>query len=149
MQSAYTPSETWRTVAQWTLPMTLIGLIAIMVIPLPSFMLDLLLSLNISLSMIVLLSAVYFESPTSFSAFPSALLLLTVFRLGLNIATTRRILLHGPEGSGAAGNVIEAMEPDLQEGRSLFQGRIDPDVAGQRDFLRDELLRVARERGMS
>ncbi len=62
------------------------------------------------------------------------------------------VVLYNEEKFAAAvadGSVIEVMEPDLQEGRSLFQARIDPDVAGQRDFLRDELLRVAKQRGMS
>jgi flagellar biosynthesis protein FlhA len=98
----------WQQIAQWALPIGIIALVGVMVIPLPTFLLDLLLSLNISISMIVLLSAVYISSSLSFSSFPSALLLLTVFRLGLNIATTRRILIHGPEGPDAAGNVIEA-----------------------------------------
>ena len=98
----------WRQVAQWTLPVGVIGLVAVMVIPLPPLLLDLLLSLDISISMVVLLSAVYIHSPSKFSAFPSTLLLLTVFRLGLNIATTRRILLHGPDGPDAARRPEEA-----------------------------------------
>ena len=62
------------------------------------------------------------------------------------------VILYNEEKFSAAlasGSVIEAMEPDLQEGRSLFQQRIDPAIAGQKDFLREELLRVARQRGMS
>ena len=98
----------WNLGVQWLLPIGIIGLVGVMVIPLPRLFIDLLLSLNISLSIIVLLSAVNVTSAKSFSAFPSALLLLTLFRLGLNIATTRRILLHGPEGPEAAGSVIQA-----------------------------------------
>jgi CheY-like chemotaxis protein len=62
------------------------------------------------------------------------------------------VILYNEEKFAAAlasGSVIEMMEPDLQEGRSLFQQRIDPSIAGQKDFLREELLRVARQRGMS
>jgi flagellar biosynthesis protein FlhA len=90
------------------LPVGVIGLVTVMVIPMPRFLLDLLLSLSVALSMVVLLAALYIRSPLQFSAFPSILLLLTVFRLGLNIASTRRILLHGSEGPSAAGKVIEA-----------------------------------------
>ncbi len=94
--------------AHAALPIAIVGLVAVMVIPLPPFVLDLLISLDIALSMVVLLTTVYVKAPVEFSAFPSLLLLLTVFRLGVNIASTRRILLHGSEGTSAAGHVIEA-----------------------------------------
>ncbi|MCP3979356.1 MAG: flagellar biosynthesis protein FlhA [bacterium] len=100
--------EAWRQATQWLLPVSIVGLVAVMVIPLPTALLDLLLSFDVSLSLVVLLTAVYVARPSTFSTFPSVLLLLTVFRLGLNVATTRRILLHGPEGPEAAGHVIEA-----------------------------------------
>ena len=81
----------------------------------------------LALSMVVLLTAVYVKSPVHFSVFPSTLLLLTVFRLGLNIASTRRILLHGPEGTSAAGHVIQAFGQfvvggNLVVGLVVFQG---------------------------
>ena len=98
----------WAAAARAALPMGVVGLIGVMIVPLPATALDLLISLNVALSMVVLLTAVYIERPVNFSVFPSALLLLTIFRLGLNIASTRRILLHGNEGTGAAGSVIEA-----------------------------------------
>ncbi len=98
----------WIRAAQWTLPIGVIGLVAVMVVPLSPWLLDLLISLDIALSMVVLLAAVYVRSPLQFSAFPSVLLLLTVFRLGLNVASTRRILLHGYQGPDAAGHVIRA-----------------------------------------
>src|SRR5207249_9431334 len=63
---------------------------------------------DIALSMVVLLSAVYVVAPVEFSVFPSMLLLLTIFRLALNVASTRRILMHGSEGTAAAGHVIQA-----------------------------------------
>ncbi len=100
--------EPWGVRVSWLLPIGIIGLVGVMVVPLPPLIIDLLLSLDVALSIIVLLSAVSVSSPKGFSGFPSALLLLTVFRLGLNIATTRRILLHGPEGPDAAGDVIQA-----------------------------------------
>jgi flagellar biosynthesis protein FlhA len=80
----------------------------VMIIPLPSFLLDLLLSFNITFSLIILLVCMYVLSPLDLSAFPSILLLTTVFRLSLNVASTRIILLHGNEGTLAAGKVIKA-----------------------------------------
>ena len=72
------------------------------------FLLDLLLALSITASVLVLLAAVHILRPVQFSVFPSLLLLLTLFRLSLNLASSRRILLHGSEGASAAGDVIEA-----------------------------------------
>jgi flagellar biosynthesis protein FlhA len=79
-----------------------------MLVPLPSFLLDVLLSLSITASVLVLLVSMYILRPVQFSVFPSLLLLLTLFRLSLNLASSRRILLHGNEGASAAGHVIEA-----------------------------------------
>jgi len=89
--------------------MAAVGVVAIMILmilPLPTFMLDLLLSLNITLALTILLTGTYLLRPLDFSSFPSVLLLATLFRLSLNIASTRIILLHGSEGPSAAGNVI-------------------------------------------
>jgi flagellar biosynthesis protein FlhA len=85
-----------------------IGILLVMVIPLPSILLDILLSLSITLSLIILLTALYITNPLEFSTFPSLLLVTTLFRLSLNIASTRLILLHGNEGTGAAGQVIKS-----------------------------------------
>jgi flagellar biosynthesis protein FlhA len=75
----------------------------LMLVPLPSFLLDLLLATSMTLSVLVLLSALQILRPSQFSVFPSLLLLLTLFRLSLNLASSRRILLHGNEGTAAAG----------------------------------------------
>ena len=85
----------------------MIGVIAIMVVPLPPMLLDLCLSLSVSISLVMLLFSMHIEKPLEFSAFPALLLLTTLFRLALNVATTRLILLHGSEGTRAAGHVIE------------------------------------------
>ncbi|MFO7985589.1 MAG: flagellar biosynthesis protein FlhA [Desulfatiglandaceae bacterium] len=85
-----------------------VGILILMVIPLPPVILDLLLSFNITFALTVLLVGTYLLRPLDFSSFPSVLLLATLFRLSLNIASTRIILLHGSEGVGAAGNVIKA-----------------------------------------
>jgi flagellar biosynthesis protein FlhA len=85
-----------------------VGVIMLMVLPLPRFLLDLLLAFNITVSVIILLVGLQVRRPIEFSAFPSILLIVTLFRLSLNIASTRLILLHGNEGAAAAGEVIRA-----------------------------------------
>ncbi len=85
-----------------------VGILVFMVIPLPPFALDLLISFSITLALVILLVAMYVQKPLEFSVFPSVLLLATLFRLTLNIATTRAILLYGHEGASAAGNLIRA-----------------------------------------
>lgn len=92
----------------YVLPMGAISVIFVMLIPLPAMALDLLLTLSMAASIIVFLSSVQIRRAVELSVFPTLLLLLTLFRLALNIASSRRILLHGSEGTGAAGKVIEA-----------------------------------------
>jgi len=94
--------------AEWIIPVAAVALVFVMMVPLPAFALDVLLALSIIASVLVLLSAVHILRPVQFSVFPSLLLLLTLFRLSLNLASSRRILLHGNEGAAAAGHVIEA-----------------------------------------
>jgi flagellar biosynthesis protein FlhA len=89
-------------------PGAVLAAVGLMVVPLPPFMLDILLSVDIGLSVVLLLTAVYIRRATEFSAFPSILLLLTLLRLSLNVAGTRLILLHGADGVDAAGQVIMA-----------------------------------------
>ena len=84
------------------------GILLVMMIPLRSVVLDILLSFNITFSLVILLVSVYALRPLDFSVFPSILLIATLLRLSLNVASTRLILLHGNEGSGAAGQVIKA-----------------------------------------
>ncbi len=93
---------------EYALPLGSISVIFVMLIPLPAAVLDLLLALSIAASMIVFLTAVQIRRAVELSVFPTLLLLLTLFRLALNIASSRRILLHGSEGTAAAGKVIEA-----------------------------------------
>jgi flagellar biosynthesis protein FlhA len=90
------------------LPVAAVSVVFVMLIPIPSFVLDLLLALSITASVIVFLTAVQVRRAVDFSVFPTLLLLLTLFRLSLNLASSRRILLHGHEGTAAAGSVIEA-----------------------------------------
>ncbi|WP_188555245.1 flagellar biosynthesis protein FlhA [Edaphobacter dinghuensis] len=90
------------------LPVAAISMVFVMLVPVPSFVLDLLLAASITASVIVFLTAVQVRRAVDFSVFPTMLLLLTMFRLSLNLASSRRILLHGHEGTHAAGSVIEA-----------------------------------------
>jgi flagellar biosynthesis protein FlhA len=92
----------------YVLPIGAISVIFVMLIPLPSAVLDLLLAVSMAASVIVFLSSVQIRRAVELSVFPTLLLLLTMFRLALNIASSRRILLHGSEGTAAAGKVIEA-----------------------------------------
>src|ERR1700753_1986601 len=90
------------------LPVAAISMVFVMIIPVPSVVLDILLATSITASVIVFLTAVQIRRAVDFSVFPTLLLLLTLFRLSLNLASSRRILLHGHEGTHAAGAVIEA-----------------------------------------
>ena len=94
--------------AEWIMPIAAVGLIFVMLVPLPSILLDIFLAMSMTVSVLVLLSAIQILRPSQFSVFPSLLLLLTLLRLSLNLASSRRILLHGNEGASAAGHVIEA-----------------------------------------
>jgi len=90
------------------LAVAIVGIIVFMVIPLPTVLLDILLSFNITFCLTIVLVATYIMKPLELSSFPSIILLATLFRLSLNIASTRMILLYGNEGTMAAGKVIKA-----------------------------------------
>src|SRR6266576_3098621 len=89
-------------------PVAVLGIVLVMIAPIPPFLLDILISANIMLSLLVLLISLYIRRAVEFSVFPTTLLLLTLFRLALNISSSRSILLNGSTGTAAAGNVIEA-----------------------------------------
>jgi flagellar biosynthesis protein FlhA len=96
------------TLSQLLAPGAVLAVVLLMVVPLPPIVLDLLLSLDIGLAVVLLLTAIYVRQPVSFSVFPSLLLLLTLIRLSLNVAATRLVLLNGADGIEAAGSVIMA-----------------------------------------
>jgi flagellar biosynthesis protein FlhA len=89
-------------------PIAVMAVVLLMIVPLPRFLLDLLLSVDIGLSVVLLLTVIYVKQPVEFSVFPSLLLLLTLIRLSLNVASTRLILMNGADGVDAAGQVIMA-----------------------------------------
>lgn len=90
------------------LPFGILAVVAMMVLPLPVFLLDMFFVFNILLSLLILMVAMHTYRPLDFSSFPSLLLIATVLRLALNVASTRIVLSEGHTGSGAAGRVIEA-----------------------------------------
>src|SRR5208337_4325226 len=100
--------HTEKSSSDWVVPAAAVPTVFVMLVPVPSFVLDILLSVSITAGVLVLLVSMYILRPVDFSVFPSLLLLLTLFRLSLNLASSRRILLHGNEGPAAAGHVIQA-----------------------------------------
>ncbi|SON50186.1 flagellar biosynthesis protein FlhA [Vibrio tapetis] len=102
------PKLTSRTMPAIGAPVLVLSTLAMVVLPIPAIVLDLAFTFNIALAMVVLLVTIYTRRPLDFAAFPTVLLIATLMRLALNVASTRVVLLYGHEGSGAAGNVIEA-----------------------------------------
>src|SRR3954471_2593470 len=89
-------------------PLGLVAILAMMILPLPPFMLDVLFTFNIALSLVIVMAVFQVKRPLDFAIFPTVLLLVTILRLALNVASTRVVLMHGHEGSHAAGRVIAA-----------------------------------------
>ncbi|HJT88766.1 MAG TPA: flagellar biosynthesis protein FlhA [Bryobacteraceae bacterium] len=89
-------------------PLAVLGVVIALITPLPRFLLDMLIVTDIMMSVVVMMVSMYIRKPVEFSVFPTTLLLLTLFRLSLNISSTRLILMNGNTGTSAAGNVIEA-----------------------------------------
>ena len=108
MAIAITKEKTGVRNADIVLSLGVVTILMVMVMPLPRFLIDLLLAFSFSLSLLILFVSMYVLRPVDFSTFPSVLLFVTLYRLGLTIATTRLILLHGNEGLDAAGQVIKA-----------------------------------------
>ena len=113
----------WQVLAG---PVLILMILSMMVLPLPPFMLDLFFTFNIAISVIVMLVAINVLKPLDFSVFPTVLLITTLLRLSLNVASTRVVLLEGHTGPGAAGQVIEAVLPlasGVAVGVALESGR--------------------------
>ena len=103
------PGLSWQTVLTGAgTPIVLMLMLVMIVLPLAPLVLDLLFTFNIALAIIVLMAAVYSSRPLDFASFPTVLLIATLLRLGLNVASTRVVLLEGHTGTAAAGRVIEA-----------------------------------------
>jgi flagellar biosynthesis protein FlhA len=105
------------------LAVAVLGVVALLILPLPALALDGLLAVSIGVALLILLVALGVARPLDFSVFPTLLLVVTLFRLGLNVATTRLILLQGSEGTGAAGHIIQAFG-QFTVGGSLIVGSV-------------------------
>jgi flagellar biosynthesis protein FlhA len=103
-----------------TLAFGVMGIIAMLILPMPAWMLDFGLTLSITVSVLILMTALFIEKPLQLSSFPTILLIVTMLRLGLNLASTRLILSHGHEGSDAAGGVIAAFGQFLMGGETVI-----------------------------
>jgi flagellar biosynthesis protein FlhA len=104
------PKEMWSWVARGEVALALgvVGIIVLLILPIPAFMLDVFLALSICSAVLILMTALLMKRPLDFTAFPTVLLVTTLYRLGLNLCSTRLILGHGHEGVHGAGHIIEA-----------------------------------------
>ncbi len=105
---------------EYALGLGVMALVLMLIVPIPAFLLDFLLAISITLSVLILMTALLIRKPLEFSAFPTVLLLATLLRLALNIATTRLILAHGHEGPQAAGNIIQAFGGFVMQGNFVI-----------------------------
>ena len=119
MTVAVAKSGTSKGVWDAIVPLGIVGIVLMMILPLPPVLLDGLIALSMALSIGVFLTALFIEQALEFSAFPAFVLVATLLRLSLNVATTRLILLHGGEGNGSAGSVVEAFGRFVVEGNVL------------------------------
>ncbi len=108
MAQTVTSKMTKPDMKQVFMPLALIGIVATLVLPLPTPLLDVLLAANITISLIILFVSLFLNRALDFSSFPALLLITTLFRLSMNVATTRIILMNGDQGVAAAGHVIQA-----------------------------------------
>ena len=110
------PQVNWKPLG---IPALVLLIIAMLILPLPTFLLDILFTLNIMIGLIVIMIAIHTEKPLDFSSFPAVLLFATMLRLSLNVASTRIVLVNGHEGTDAAGKVIEAFGKFVISGNYL------------------------------
>jgi len=105
-----TPREIWGWVARGDVALALgvVGIVVLLILPVPAFLLDFFLSISIAVAVLILMTALMMKRPLDFTSFPTVLLVATLYRLSLNVASTRLILSHGHEGAHGAGKVIEA-----------------------------------------
>ncbi len=110
----------WVMRGEVALAIGIIGIIVLLILPIPSFLLDMLLALSITSAVLILMTALMIKKPLEFTAFPTVLLMATLFRLGLNIASTRLILGHGHEGTDGAGHIIQAFGALMMSGNFVI-----------------------------
>jgi flagellar biosynthesis protein FlhA len=120
--SAPTAREVWGWVARGDvgLAIGIVGIVVLLILPIPPFLLDMLLTLSITSSVLILMTSLLIKKPLEFTAFPTVLLVTTLFRLGLNLASTRLILGHGHEGTHGAGQVIQGFGQLMMGGNFII-----------------------------
>src|SRR3954468_16165159 len=138
--SRYGQTPTPREMLGWVargevgLALGVVGIIVLLILPVPAFLLDLLLAISITSAVLILMTSLLMKRPLEFTAFPTVLLVATLYRLGLNIASTRLILGHGHEGIHGAGHIIEAFGK-LMMGGSFIIGLIVFAILGLVNFV--------------
>ncbi|HEY3798033.1 MAG TPA: flagellar biosynthesis protein FlhA [Caulobacteraceae bacterium] len=119
-------APTAREVLSWVmrgevaLAIGIVGIVVLLILPIPAFMLDMLLAISITSAVLILMTSLLIKKPLEFTAFPTVLLVATLFRLGLNIASTRLILGHGHEGTDGAGHIIQAFGNLMMHGNFVI-----------------------------
>jgi flagellar biosynthesis protein FlhA len=122
----YSPRPTARDMVGWVMrgevamALGVVGIIVLLILPVPPFVLDLLLAISITTAVLILMTSVLIKKPLEFTAFPTVLLVTTLFRLGLNVASVRLILGHGHEGTEAAGHIIQAFGHLMMQGNFVI-----------------------------
>jgi flagellar biosynthesis protein FlhA len=117
-----TARDVWSWIARGDVGLAagVVGIIVLLILPIPAFVLDLLLALSISSAVLILMTSLMIKRPLEFTAFPTVLLVTTLFRLGLNLASTRLILGHGHEGTDGAGHIIQAFGQLMMQGNYVI-----------------------------
>ena len=110
----------WVARGEVGLAIGVVGIIVLLILPVPAFLLDLLLALSIMSAVLILMTSLMIKKPVEFTAFPTVLLVTTLFRLGLDIASTRLILGHGHEGAEGAGHIIQAFGQLMMQGNYVI-----------------------------
>src|SRR5579864_9027182 len=117
-----TARDVWGWVARGDVGLAagVVGVIVLLILPIPAFVLDLLLALSITSAVLILMTSLMIKRPLEFTAFPTVLLVTTLYRLGLGLASTRLILGHGHEGTGGAGHIIQAFGQLMMQGNFII-----------------------------
>ncbi|HZZ35027.1 MAG TPA: FHIPEP family type III secretion protein, partial [Caulobacteraceae bacterium] len=126
LSGAFGDRPTARTVlglvarGEVALAIGIVGIVVLLILPIPAFVLDMLLALSLTSAVLILMTSLLIKRPLEFTAFPTVLLMATLFRLGLNLASTRLILGHGHEGTDGAGHIIQAFGNLMMQGNFII-----------------------------
>ena len=122
VRPGFDPRAVWNSAARGevALAIGIVGIIVLLILPIPSFVLDMLLAISITSAVLILMTSLLIKKPLEFTAFPTVLLMATLFRLGLNVASTRLILGHGHEGTDGAGHIIQAFGELMMHGNFVI-----------------------------